>query len=78
MKNTNRIPRTADQFEHVTEAATDSALKVCVCKQGNLCTKCSYKSSRKLCGVGASVCVCVCACVCECVRVCVRIHLQPL
>jgi len=29
MKNTNRIPRTVDQFEHVTEAATDSALKVC-------------------------------------------------
>jgi len=29
MKNANRIPRTTDQFEHVTEGATDGALKVC-------------------------------------------------
>ena len=28
MKNNNNIPRTVDQFEHVTEASTDSALKV--------------------------------------------------
>ena len=28
MKNTNKIPRTVDQFEQVTEASTESALKV--------------------------------------------------
>ena len=28
MKNNNKIPRTVDQFEQVTEASTESALKV--------------------------------------------------
>ena len=30
MKNTNNIPRTFDQFEHVTETSTESALKVLI------------------------------------------------